>query len=361
MNRAFWKGKTVLVTGHTGIKGSWLSLWLHALGAKVIGFALQSPSSPSLFEVAAVGEKIVSIHGDVCDLAHLVRVCEQYRPELVIHMAAQALVRESYRSPVETYETNVMGTVKVLDAARQVDSVRVVVSVTSDKCYENQEWDWGYRENEPMGGHDPYSSSKGCAELVAAAYRRSFFAAGVDAVERPPVHLATVRAGNVICGGDWAADRLVPDVMQAFLEKRRVVIRYPGAIRPWQHVLEPLAGYLLLAEEMWKHGSTFEGGWNFGAEDRDARPVSWIVERLANLLDGQLQWEVSGAVQPHEARYLKLDCSKAKNQLGWSPLLNLSTALEWVVRWYQAYQEGQDMFRVTREQIERYEGLLRQA
>ena len=358
MNKDFWKNKRVLITGHTGIKGSWLSIWLQSMGAQVIGYALQPPSQPSLFAVSGIGRNIVSIHGDIRDLPHLHDVYEEYRPEIIIHMAAQALVRESYLTPVETYETNVMGTVKVLEAARHVESVRVIVSITSDKCYENREWHWGYRENEAMGGHDPYSSSKGCAELVAAAYRRSFFSNSSEQ-QRQPVHLATVRAGNVICGGDWAKDRLVPDLMQAFLEKRKVIIRYPEAIRPWQHVLEPLAGYLLLAEKLWKQGDDFEGGWNFGADDTDARPVSWIVDQLATLCDGRLQWEVSTESHPHEATYLKLDCSKSKNLLGWSPALNLSMALQWVVDWYKAYDEGDDMLQVTRNEIKRYESLFR--
>ena len=359
MNRDFWKDKRVLITGHTGIKGSWLSIWLQSMGAHVIGYALSPPSKPSMFEVTGIGRGIISIEGDIRDLSNLQRVYEEHQPEIIIHMAAQALVRESYSTPVETYDTNVMGTVKVLEAARHVDSVRVIVSITSDKCYENREWHWGYRENEAMGGHDPYSSSKGCSELVAAAYRRSFFSSSSDEGKKHPIYLATVRAGNVICGGDWAKDRLVPDLMRAFLEKRKVVIRYPNAIRPWQHVLEPLAGYLMLAERLWEQGAVFEGGWNFGADDTDARPVSWIVEQLTSLCDGRLQWEISSGSHPHEATYLKLDCSKSKNLLGWTPSLNLSTALQWVVQWYQAYDKGEDMLQVTRVDINKYESLLK--
>lgn len=361
INKDFWLNKRVLITGHTGIKGTWLSIWLHSMGAQVYGYALQPPSNPSMFEVTGIGREIVSIHGDIRDLPHLQRVYKEFQPEVILHMAAQALVRQSYLNPVETYDTNIMGTVKVLEAARNVESVRVIVVITSDKCYENREWHWGYRENEAMGGHDPYSSSKGCAELVAAAYRRSFFAESSNGQGQPPQQppqLATVRAGNVICGGDWAKDRLVPDLMQAFLEKRKVVIRYPEAVRPWQHVLEPLTGYLLLAEKLWQQGEQFAGGWNFGADDTDARPVSWIVEQLSNLCDGRLQWEVSSDSHPHEATYLKLDCSKSKNLLGWAPALNLSTALQWVVEWYKAYDAGQDMLQVTRDEILRYESLL---
>lgn len=358
MNTEFWKDKRVLVTGHTGIKGCWLSIWLQSMGARVIGYSLEPPSQPSLYELTGLEKEVVSIHGDIRDFQQLQAAYEEHRPEIIIHMAAQALVRESYLHPVDTYDTNVMGTVKVLEAARHVGSVRVIVSVTSDKCYENREWHWGYRENEAMGGHDPYSSSKGCAELVAAAYRRSFFSSSTEGSTNS-IHLATVRAGNVICGGDWAKDRLVPDLMQAFLENRKVVIRYPEAVRPWQHVLEPLSGYLTLAEKLWQQGTAFESGWNFGADDRDARPVAWIVEQLAALCEGRLQWEVDSASHPHEATYLKLDCSKSKQLLGWSPALDLSTALQWVVHWYKAYDKGQNMLQVTRDEIKRYQALIR--
>jgi CDP-glucose 4,6-dehydratase len=358
MNRAFWKGKKVLLTGHTGIKGSWLSIWLRRLGAEVIGYSLDPPSQPSLFKVSGIGEKIISIHGNILNLSHLQSVYAEYEPEIIIHMAAQALVRESYHNPVETYQTNVMGTVNVLEAARHAGSVRVVISVTSDKCYENREWYWAYREDEAMGGYDPYSSSKGCAELVSAAYRRSFFADYSSNKTDSPVYLATVRAGNVICGGDWAQDRLVPDIMRSFLDNKKVIIRYPAAIRPWQHVLEPLAGYMLLAEKLWYGGNSYTGGWNFGANDTDARPVLWIVRQLEALCVGRLQWELDSEIQSHEATYLKLDCSKAKSELGWAPLLSLDEALKWVVDWYQAYDEGGDMLQVTLDQIMNYENLL---
>lgn len=357
MDKQFWKDKRVLITGHTGFKGSWLSIWLHNLGAKVIGYSLSPPSQPSLFGITGIGELITSIHGDICDLQYLQKIYEEYQPEIIIHMAAQALVRESYLNPVETYATNVMGTVNVLEAARHVDSVRVIVSVTSDKCYENREWHWGYRENEAMGGYDPYSSSKGCAELVAAAYRRSFFS-GSSEGQKQGIHLATVRAGNVIGGGDWGKERLVPDIMQAYLEKRKVVIRFPGAIRPWQHVLEPLNGYLLLAENLWEYGDKFEGGWNFGANDNDAQPVSWIVDKLASLCEGGLEWEISSGSHPHEANYLKLDCSKSKTLLGWAPSLNLPTTLQWIVSWYESFQNGDDMLKATINHISEYERRL---
>lgn len=356
MDKKFWKDKRVLITGHTGFKGSWLSIWLHKLGAKVIGYSLPAPSQPSLYEITGLREMITSIHGDIRDLKHLQRVYNEYQPEIIIHMAAQALVRESYHNPVETYETNIMGTVHVLEAARHVESIRVIVSVTSDKCYENREWHWGYRENEAMGGYDPYSSSKGCAELVAAAYRRSFYR--YPSRQMRGISLATARAGNVIGGGDWAKDRLVPDIMQAYLEKRKVVIRFPGALRPWQHVLEPIYGYLLLAEKLWGHGEKFEGGWNFGPNDSDARPVSWIVDKLAFLCEGGIEWEISSDSHRHEANYLKLDCSKAKNLLGWTPSLNLSTALQWIVRWYKSFQDGDDILKASINDITQYEKIL---
>lgn len=355
MDRAFWSGKRVLITGHTGFKGSWLSLWLQRMGAQVIGYALAPPTEPSLFEIAGVADGMTHILGDVRDLERLQAVLAEHRPEVVIHMAAQPLVRYSYQHPVETYATNVMGTVHLLEAVRHTEGVRVVVCVTSDKCYENREWVWGYRENEPMGGHDPYSSSKGCAELVISAYRRSFFPP--EEYARHGVAVASVRAGNVIGGGDWAQDRLIPDIMRAFLEGRPVVIRSPGAIRPWQHVLEPLGGYLLLAERLWERGPEFAEAWNFGPNDDDARPVAWIVEYLATRWGEGARWELDSGRHPHEAHYLKLDCSKAKNLLGWFPRLNLATALDWVVEWYRGHQRGEDMRRLTESQIARYEEL----
>jgi CDP-glucose 4,6-dehydratase len=355
ISEAFWRGKKVLITGHTGFKGSWLSLWLQGLGANVVGYALAPPTEPSLFEVAHIADGITSITGNVCGLEHLKAVVAERCPEIVIHMAAQPLVRYSYENPVETYSTNVMGTVNVLEAVRHAGSARVVVCITSDKCYENKEWLWGYRENEPMGGHDPYSSSKGCAELVISAYRESYFPA--DEYQRHGVALASTRAGNVIGGGDWAADRLVPDIMKAIIEDRPVIIRNPHAIRPWQHVLEPLYGYLCLAEKLWVCGPQFAQGWNFGPYDEDARPVSWVVERLTTMWSENARWELDAAQHPHEATYLKLDCSKARSLLGWSPKLNLSTALEWIVEWYRAYQQSQDMRHLSEAQIARYEDL----
>jgi CDP-glucose 4,6-dehydratase len=355
MNRTFWKDKKVLITGHTGFKGSWLSLWLQSLGANVLGYALPPPTKPSLFEIAHVADGMTSIIGDVRDLEQLIAVISGRCPEIIIHMAAQPLVSYSYENPIETYSTNVMGTVNVLEAVRQSESARVVVCITSDKCYENREWPWGYRENEPMGGHDPYSSSKGCAELVISAYRNSYFP--VEEYQHHRVALASARAGNVIGGGDWAQDRLVPDIMKAILANRTVMIRHPNATRPWQHVLEPLNGYLCLAEGLWVRGPEFAQGWNLGPNDDDARSVSWVAERLTSLWGENARWEVDSAQHPHEATYLKLDCSKAKSLLGWSPKLHLSTTLEWIVEWYRGYQQNQNMRRLTEAQIARYEDM----
>jgi CDP-glucose 4,6-dehydratase len=355
MNRAFWEDKKVLVTGHTGFKGSWLCLWLQRLGADVAGYALSPPTTPSLFKVAHVADGMTSITGDVRDLEHLQSVTAEHRPDIVVHLAAQPLVRYAYKNPVETYSTNIMGTVNVLEAVRQSESVRVVVSITSDKCYENKEWLWGYRENDPMGGHDPYSSSKGCAELVISAYRSSFF---------PPkeyrhhhVAVASTRAGNVIGGGDWAKDRLVPDIMIAIMENRLVNIRSPHAVRPWLHVLEPLNGYLCLAERLWTRGPEFAQAWNFGPSSEDAQTVLWIVQNLTRLWGEGARWELDMASHPHESRYLKLDCSKAQSLLGWNPKLRLATALEWIVKWYRGYQQNEDMRALTEEQIMRFEDI----
>jgi CDP-glucose 4,6-dehydratase len=354
VEHAFWAGKTVLLTGHTGFKGSWLSLWLQSMGAHVIGFALAPPSNPSLFETARIAEGMVSIDGDIRDYAALAAVFEKHQPEIVIHMAAQALVRYSYVNPVETYATNVMGTVHLLEAAKQAGSVRAIVNVTSDKCYENREWVWGYRENEAMGGYDPYSSSKGCAELVASAYRSSFFNPQDYAKHR--LALASARAGNVIGGGDWADDRLIPDIMRAIVEGRPVRIRNPHAIRPWQHVLEPLSGYLVLAQKLFRDGAAYAEGWNFGPDDVDAKPVQWIVEKLTQAWGEGASWALDEGDHPHEAHYLKLDCSKAKARLNWYPRWHLEDTLKAIVDWQRAYQQGLEMRTVTLQQIAAYNG-----
>lgn len=336
----FWAGKRVFLTGHTGFKGSWLSLWLQKMGAELTGFALAPPTEPALFDVAKVAEGMNSIIGDIRDREMLEKALVEARPDVVIHMAAQPLVRASYDDPVGTYATNVMGTVHLLEAARRAPSVRAICIVTTDKCYENREWDWGYRENEAMGGYDPYSNSKGCAELVTSAYRQSFFSGAQDS------HGAAVgsgRAGNVIGGGDWAADRLIPDILRAIAEKRPVLIRNPLAIRPWQHVLEPLSGYLMLCQALWDNPEVAAQAFNFGPSDTDARPVQWIVERMCALWGDDAEWTHDESVQPHEARYLKLDISKARADLGWSPRWPLSRALDSIVAWHRAWISGADM------------------
>lgn len=353
MTPEFWRGKRVFLTGHTGFKGSWLSLWLQSMGAELTGYALQPPTTPSLFEQARVGDGMTSITADIADLQQLVRAMRQARPEIVIHMAAQSLVRYSYDHPVETYLTNVMGTVHLLDAVRQTAGVKAVVNVTSDKCYDNREWVWGYREVDAMGGYDPYSNSKGCAELVSSSYRQSFFNPRDYAVHG--VALATARAGNVIGGGDWARDRLVPDIVAAFGKGQPVHIRNPQAIRPWQHVLEPLSGYLELAERVFNEGAACAEAWNFGPSDGDARPVAWIVEQMADLWGEGAGWRVDDGVHPHEAGYLKLDVSKARSRLNWHPMLPLREALKLVVDWAKRCEAGADARELTLEQIKSYQ------
>ena len=353
MNQSFWKGKRVLVTGHTGFKGSWLSLWLQSLEAEVIGYALAPSTSPSLFDVAEVGKGMTSLVGDIRDIEHLRTIFTKHQPEIVIHMAAQALVRKSYIEPVETYSTNVMGTVNLLEAVRSTGSVKCVVNVTSDKCYENREWAWGYRENEAMGGYDPYSNSKGCAELVTAAYRNSYF--HPERYNEHGVAIATGRAGNVIGGGDWAEDRLIPDMMRAITNGKAVDIRNPHSIRPWQHVLEPLSGYLLLAQKLYEDGSDFAEGWNFGPNEDDAKPVQWILETLTKLWGEGASWKLDGGNHPHEAHYLKLDCSKAKSRLNWHPRWSLATAIDQICIWHKAHLAGADMQAMCLHQIQQYQ------
>jgi CDP-glucose 4,6-dehydratase len=357
MNPSFWQGKRVLLTGHTGFKGSWLSLWLQSMGAQVTGYALAPPTSPSLFEIAEVGKGMVSVIGDIRDLAKMQALFAEHRPEIVIHMAAQPLVRYSYQNPVDTYSTNVMGTVHLLEAVRNTPSVRAVVNITTDKCYENREWAWGYRENEPMGGFDPYSNSKGCAELVSAAYRSSFFNANTYA--QHGVAIATVRAGNVIGGGDWAQDRLIPDILAAFEQGCKVEIRNPHAIRPWQHVMEPLRGYLTLAERLYEHGPSFGEGWNFGPNEEDAKPVGWIVEQMATLWGTVAQWQLDTGEHPHEACYLKLDISKARTRLDWNPALRLKDALALIIDWSKQRAAGANARQLTLSQLQAYQALTK--
>ena len=355
MNPSFWRGKKVFLTGHTGFKGSWLSLWLQQLGAQVTGYALPPPTNPSLFEVAHVAQGMKSIISDISDGTRLTNAMRQAAPDIVIHMAAQPLVRRSYVDPVETYSTNVMGTVCLLEAVRQTPSVRAVVNVTTDKCYENKEWVWGYRENEPMGGFDPYSSSKGCSELITAAYRNSFF--NTAKYSEHQVALATARAGNVIGGGDWAEDRLIPDILRAIESSQSVNIRNPHATRPWQHVLEPLSGYLSLAENLYTQGPAFAEAFNFGPAEEDVKPVQWIVEQLTQSWGNGASWHLESGIHPHEAHYLKLDCSKARATLGWQPHWKLGQALQSIIVWHKAHsthQNSKDMRSLCLQQINDY-------
>ncbi|GLR27762.1 CDP-glucose 4,6-dehydratase [Limnobacter litoralis] len=349
VNSEFWRGKKVFLTGHTGFKGSWAALWLQSMGARVKGYALAAPTNPSLYDQAQVAQGMQSDIGDIRDAAKLAQSMTSFNPDILIHMAAQPLVRLSYRDPVETYSTNVMGTVHVFEAARQCGNLRAIVNITTDKCYENREWEWGYRENEPMGGHDPYSNSKGCAELVTSAYQRSFFHLPNSA------NLASVRAGNVIGGGDWAEDRLIPDILRAFEKQQPVVIRNPLATRPWQHVLEPLAGYFILVEKLYQaDGKCFAEGWNFGPREEDAKPVQWIVEELVRDWGNGASWQLDQTENPHEANFLKLDISKVAHRLKWHPRWNLATALEKIVHWHQQWLAGQSAQQLCLEQIQQY-------
>jgi len=349
---SFWKNKKVFITGHTGFKGSWLCLWLQELGAEVTGYALDPPTEPSLFELCGLRGRVRSIVADVRDGARLAAELEKARPEIIFHMAAQPLVRDSFRVPVETFAVNVMGTVNLLEAARVAGGVRALVNVTTDKCYENREWLWGYRENEPLGGSDPYSSSKACSELVTQAYARSYFAPADYAAHGTAV--ATARAGNIIGGGDWAADRLVPDCVRAILGKKGVGIRNPDATRPWQHVLEPLSGYLLLARRLCESGPEFGGPWNFGPGDDDTRTVAYVVQRLCFAWGEGAAATADPGPHPHEAHYLKLDCSKARTLLRWRPRWDLDTAIGKVVAWTRVYQAGGDVREACLAQIEEY-------
>lgn len=353
MNPQFWHNRQVFITGHTGFKGSWLCLWLQSLGARLTGYALSPPTNPSLFQEADVATGMKSIIGDIRNLETLQQAMQEAKPEIVLHLAAQPLVRHSYQHPVETYSTNVMGTVNVLEAVRTIPGIRAVVNVTTDKCYENREWHWGYRENEAMGGHDPYSSSKGCAELVSAAYRASYF----SHERQPHIALATARAGNVIGGGDWAKDRLIPDIMAAFEQNQTVSIRHPHAIRPWQHVLEPLRGYLMLAERLYEQGPDFAEGWNFGPSLEDAQPVAAIVETISALWGHAANWQSDQGQHVHEAGSLCLDISKARSRLNWQPALNLNDALNLVVDWSRQRHAGADPKTLTLNQIKAYQTL----
>jgi CDP-glucose 4,6-dehydratase len=349
VDKAFWQDRKVFITGHTGFKGGWLSLWLHLLGAKVSGYALEPPTTPSLFNDARIRTILEKdIVGDVRNLKMLMDSMRQVEPEIVIHMAAQSLVRKSYLDPTGTYETNVMGTVNLLESARSTPTVKVVLNITSDKCYENNEWVWGYRENDPMGGLDPYSSSKGCAELISSAYRHSFLNDAGTA-------LATARAGNVLGGGDWAQDRIVPDAMRAFLANKLLMVRNPHATRPWQHVLEPLYGYILLCQQLVVQPEKFSKAWNFGPGDEDIRPVSVLTDILVNSWGDGVKWQQDEEAHPHEARHLKLDCSRARAILKWTPIWGIERTLDETVKWYKAWQRQDNMHDFTLRQIELYQ------
>ena len=347
----FWNGKTVLVTGHTGFKGSWLSLWLQQMQSKVIGFSLEPPTTPNLFTDASVAQNMVDIRGDVRNLPALQAAIELHRPEIIFHMAAQPLVRYSYRHPVETYMTNVMGTIHMLEAARQVSSMCAIINVTTDKCYENKEWEWGYREHDQLGGHDPYSGSKACAELASASYRRSF----LMKPQHHPIGLATARAGNVIGGGDWTEGRLLPDLMKHCQMNQTVELRNPHAIRSWQHVLEPLFGYLLLAQKLYENPNEYSEAWNFGSHEQDMLTVAEVATRVFTYWDREIKWTSLGEDTLHETIHLRLDSSKARKRLGWKPRWNVDQALQETVEWYRSYFARLKSIReMTLEQIEQF-------
>ncbi len=356
MDLNFWSGRRVLITGHTGFKGSWLSLWLTQLGAEVTGFALQPSTTPSLYELLGLSKSIDSIIADITNPRLIEAALVKAKPEIVFHMAAQPLVRQSYLDPYNTYLTNVMGTVNVLQSLRAVNTVRSFVNITTDKCYENNEWLWGYRESEPLGGFDPYSSSKACSELITAAFRNSYFNTQLHSTHK--LGIATARAGNVIGGGDWAADRLMPDILNSFGAERPVVLRNPNSIRPWQHVLEPLRGYLTLAHRLFISGANMSEAWNFGPADSEAQTVEWVVDKMAKLWGQGACWEIDSSNQPHEANFLKLDISKAKHRLDWSPKINLDETLMMIVEWEKARLQGNNMRNVTIAQIKNYEEMI---
>ena len=348
VNKSFWNNKKVFITGHTGFKGSWITLWLMNMGSIVKGFALVPNTRPSLFNQLNLKKEINSTTGDIRDLKNLTNSMVNFNPDILIHMAAQPLVRFSYQEPIQTYTTNVIGTANVLEASRKCTNLKSIISVTSDKCYENREIMRGYKENEAMGGHDPYSSSKGCAELVTTAYKRSFFNSSNSA------SIASARAGNVIAGGDWSKDRLIPDIIRAFEKLEKVVVRNPNSIRPWQHVLEPLSGYLVLAEKLYLYGDQFSGGWNFGPNDKDCKSVRGILDEMVNLWGDNVGWCIDNNDNPHESTFLKLDCSKAKRLLKWEPKLNLKQTLSSIVDWHKVFNSGGNMREQCINEINNY-------
>jgi len=352
MNKQFWSGKKVFITGHTGFKGSWLTTWLKLLGASITGYSLAPETNPNLFELACVSDGINSIEGNILDVDSLRHAMRTQCPEIVFHLAAQPLVRYSYANPVETYEVNVIGTLNVLEAVRSIESVKAVIVVTSDKCYENQEWVWGYRESDPMGGFDPYSSSKGCTELAVSSYRRSFF--NVSDYAKHGVGLATVRAGNVIGGGDWAEARLIPDLIRSFTKNETAMIRNPNAHRPWQYILDVLTGYLILAQKLYESGSHFSDAWNFGPNDENVKSVSWIADKMTQLWGEKAKYSVNQDTLLHEANCLKLDSNKSRTILGWEPKSSIEDVLENTINWYQAFFQQKNMKQFTERQIATY-------
>lgn len=353
MNKKFWNDKTVLLTGHTGFKGSWLSLWLKKLDVNLIGFSKNIPTKPSLFELANVENGMTSIMGNICDYNKLEEVVKEYKPEIVIHMAAQAILRESYKNPIETYATNVMGTVNLLESIRKTGNTRVILNVTSDKCYEPNELSKGYQETDRLGGYDPYSNSKACAELVTSSFRNSFF--NNSEYKERGISLASCRAGNVIGGGDWGADRVIPDIMKGILNDEIIKVRYPNAIRPWQYVLDPLNGYMTLAEKLWSSGAEYSDGWNFGPSTNDDKPVRWIVEKLIEQWGRDNKWSINNNNNPYEENYLKLNSSKATRRLNWKTKMNLEQALGCIIDWYKQYEQKNDMRKVTEKQIDDFQ------
>lgn len=356
MNKEFWNNKIVLLTGHTGFKGSWLSLWLQKLNTNVIGFSKSIPTNPSLFELAAVEDGMTSIIGNVCDYDKLEETIREYKPEIVIHMAAQAILRESYDNPIETYATNVMGTVNLFESIRKTGNVRVILNITTDKCYEPNNLSKGYQETDRLGGYDPYSNSKACSELVTSSFRDSFF--NPKEYQKHGTSLASCRAGNVIGGGDWGKDRLIPDIMRGISSDKIIKIRNPNSTRPWQYVLDPLNGYLTLVEKLWSSGSEFSEGWNFGPLENDEKPVKWIVEKIIKLWSKDIKWEICNDSNLHEESYLRLNCIKANSRLDWMPKLNLEQGLEWITEWYKQYEQGNNMKDITEQQINEFQKLL---
>jgi CDP-glucose 4,6-dehydratase len=354
INKSFWYGKRVFITGHTGFKGSWLCLWLQELGAIVTGYSLKPPTQPNLFELSNCGNNMNSLIGDVRDYDRLSKEIANANPEIVFHLAAQPLVLNSYNDPIETYSTNVMGVVNLFEAARKVGkNIKVIINVTTDKCYENKEWHWSYRENEPMGGFDPYSSSKGCSELITNAFRNSYF--NPNNYSNHGLCISTARAGNVIGGGDWAENRLIPDIMNSLISNKTIIIRYPNAIRPWQHVLEPLSGYLCLANKMYNDGQRFSEAWNFGPYENDVKSVDWIVNRITNLWGANAGYKIQETDKLHEATYLKLDISKAINRLNWKPTWNIEQSLELIVEWYKIFNNNENIRNISLKQIQLFE------